>query len=115
METLPNEIIVCILEFLPNHSLQDFMKTSRSNCELCEIVWKRKYMNLVDGNPRIGFYKNLIGETKLVYYYRKYSHGLKKHFVDSQNEIMKKINQKGENVISYQERNKLVYETLIFM
>jgi hypothetical protein len=111
MESLPNEIVLEIISWLPNYDLQEFGKTSKTNCQLCEIVWKRKYMNLVDGNCRIGFYKNLIGETKLVYYYRKYTRGLQKHLVDSQTEILKKINQKGENIISHREKNKLVYET----
>jgi hypothetical protein len=113
MESLPNEIVLEIISWLPNYDLQEFGKTSKTNCQLSEVIWKRKYMNLVDGNPRIGFYKDLLDNTKLVYYYRKYTRGLQRHLVHSQNELMKKINQKegNGNLISLLEKNKLVYET----
>lgn len=107
MNTLPDEIVLEIISYLSNHSLQEFMKSSKTNCELCQVVWKRKYEGVVDKNPLIGFYKDLLGETKLVYYYRKYSRGLKKHLVDSLKPKMNRVTQVG---ISHREKITLVYE-----
>lgn len=110
MKTIPKEIIIYIIEFLPNYSIQEFMKTSKTNCQHCEVVWKKKYNSLVDGNRLIGFYQYLLGKTKLVYYYRKYSRGLEKYLVDSLKPKICLANENGVHRISHHQKIDLIYE-----
>ena len=110
MDILPNELILEIISYLPNHALQEFMKTSKKNCELCGLVWKRKYMILVDGNRQIGFYKDLIGKPKLVYYFLKYTHGLHKHMMQILKPMINKMYQPSMYGISYEKKITMFYE-----
>jgi hypothetical protein len=128
MESLPKEMILEIISYLPNYSIQQFMKTSKSNCELCEVVWKRKLESFVEGyhmnkdplgkTPLGKKLESLVDDdcqtgysflkTKLVYNYRKYSRGLEQYLVD---EIRPKINQMSDSqMISHRTKLSLLNE-----
>jgi hypothetical protein len=70
MNALPNEIIIYIMNFMTNKSLEQFSKTSSLNFRLSQIVWKKRYKQIANKFKIVNVEEP--DETKVGYWYNMY-------------------------------------------